>query len=143
MDVPIFFQVELDSRLHDALISTKKGNLRLLMVTATDGDGSLTSSVKELMVDVEMRVTLDDLCLVMQAASMCLFLPQKLHTALDRRQIQIQIQIVYLTQTCIFLRHKKITLIIICLYTYMSWRSSKGYVAASARPPIFKYSFNN
>ena len=25
-----------------------------------------------------------------------------------------------LTQTCIFLRHKKITLIIICLYTYMS-----------------------
>ena len=44
-----------------------------------------------------------------------------------------QIQIVYLTQTCIFLRHKKITLIIICLYTYMFWRSSKGYVAASAR----------
>ena len=31
---------------------------------------------------------------------------------------QIQIQIVYLTQTCIFLRHKKITLIIICLYMY-------------------------
>ena len=60
------------------------------------------------------------------------------------RQIQIQIQIVYLTQTCIFLRHKKkITLIIICLYMYMSWRSSKGYVAASARPPNLKYSFNN
>ena len=57
--------------------------------------------------------------------------------------IQIQIQIVYLTQTCIFLRHKKITLIIICLYMYMSWRSSKGYVAASARPPNLKYSFNN
>ena len=58
-------------------------------------------------------------------------------------QIQVQIQIIYLTQTCIFLRHKKITLIIICLYTYMSWRSSKGYVAASARPPNLKYSFNN
>ena len=56
------------------------------MVTATDGDGSLTSSVKELMVDVVMSLTLDDLCLVMQAASMCPFLPQKLHTALDRRQ---------------------------------------------------------
>ena len=86
MGVPIFFQVELDSRLHDAPVSTKKGNLRLLMVTATNGDGSLTSSVKELMVDVVMRLTLDDLCLVMQAVSMCPFLPQKLHTALDRRQ---------------------------------------------------------
>ena len=38
------------------------------MATATDGDGSLTSSVKELMVDVVMRLTLDDLCLVIQAA---------------------------------------------------------------------------
>ena len=66
--------------------STKKGNLRLLMVTATDGYGSLTSSVKELMVDVVMRLTLDDLCLVMQAASMCPFLPQKLQTALDKRR---------------------------------------------------------
>ena len=52
MGVPIFFQVELDSRLNCAPLSTKTGNLRLLMVTATDGDGSLTSSVRELMVDV-------------------------------------------------------------------------------------------
>ena len=37
------------------------------------GDGSLTSSVKELMVDVVIRLTLDDLCLVMQAASRCPF----------------------------------------------------------------------
>ena len=63
-----------------------KGNLRLLMVTATDGDSCLTLSLKELMVDVVKKLTLDDLCLVMQAASMCPFLPQKLHTALDRRQ---------------------------------------------------------
>ena len=84
MGVPIFCQVELDSRLHDAPVLTKKGNLRLLMVTARDGDGSLTSSVKELMVDVVMRLTLDYLCLVMQAASMSPFLPQKLHIALDR-----------------------------------------------------------
>ena len=87
--VPIFFQVELDSRLHDAPVSTKKGNLRLLMETATDGVGSLTSSVKELMVDVVMRLTLDDLCLVIQAASLCPFLPKKLQTALDRRQSSI------------------------------------------------------
>ena len=66
--VPIFFQVELNSRLHDASVLTKKGNLRLLMATATDGDGSLTSPVKELMVDVVMRLTLDILCLVIQAA---------------------------------------------------------------------------
>ena len=84
--VPIFFQVELDNRLHDAPVSTKKMILRLLMVTATDGDGSLTSSVKNLMVDVVMRLTLDDHCLMMQTASMCPFLLQKLHTALDRRQ---------------------------------------------------------
>ena len=56
------------------------------MAIATDKDGSLTSSVNELMVDVVMRLTLDDLCLVIQAASMCPFLPQKLPTALDRRQ---------------------------------------------------------
>ena len=49
-------------------VSTKKGSLRLLMATATDGDGSLTSSFEELMVDVVMRLILDDLCLVMQAA---------------------------------------------------------------------------
>ena len=34
----------------------------------TADDGSLTSSVKELMVDVVMRLTLDDLSLVIQAA---------------------------------------------------------------------------
>ena len=56
------------------------------MATATNGNGSLTSSVKELMVDVVMRLTLDDLCLLIQAASLCNFLPQKLQTALDRRQ---------------------------------------------------------
>ena len=57
----------------------------MLISTATEGDGSLTSSVKELMVDVVMRLTLDDLCMVIQADSMCPFLPQKLQTALDRR----------------------------------------------------------
>ena len=56
------------------------------MVTATDGDSYLTLPVNELMVDVVMRLTLDDLCLVMQAASMCHLLPQKLQTALDKRQ---------------------------------------------------------
>ena len=56
------------------------------MATATEGDGSLTSLVEELMVDVVMRLTLDDFCLVIQAASLCPFLPQKLQTALDRRQ---------------------------------------------------------
>ena len=74
--IPIFFLVELDSMLHYALVSTKKGNLRLLMATATDGEGSLTSSVEGLMVDVVMRLTLDDHCLVLQAASMCPFLPK-------------------------------------------------------------------
>ena len=38
------------------------------MATATDGDGSLKPSVKEVMVDVVMRLTLDDLCMMIQAA---------------------------------------------------------------------------
>ena len=64
--------------------------------------------------------------------------PEQL-TCIVNDLVIFQIQIVYLTQTCIFLRHKKITLIIICLYMYMSWRSSEGYVAASARPPLLGY----
>ena len=55
-------------------MSSKKRNLRLLIVIGTDDDGSLTSSDEELMVDVVIRLTLDDLYSVMQAVSMCPFL---------------------------------------------------------------------
>ena len=54
---------------------------------ADSSDGSLTSSVKELIVDVVIRLTLDDLCFGDACCfNVCLFLPQKLQTALDRRQ---------------------------------------------------------
>ena len=85
LGVPIFFHVDLDRRLQDAPVSTKNGNFRLLMVTGTDGDDVVVSS-SLLMVGFVTRLTLDDFCFVMQAASMCPFLPQNLQTGLDSLQ---------------------------------------------------------
>ena len=82
LGVPIFFHVDLNRRLQDAPVSTKNGNFRFLMVTGTDGDDVVVSS-SLLMVGFVTRLTLDDFCFVMQAVSMCPFLPQNLQTGLD------------------------------------------------------------
>ena len=85
LGVPIFFHVDLDRRLQDAPVSTKNGNFRLLMITGTGGDGVVVSS-SLLMVGFVTRLTLDNFCFVMQAASMCPFLQQNLQTGLDSLQ---------------------------------------------------------
>ena len=85
LGVSIFFHVDLDRRLQDAPVSTKNVNFRLLMVTGTDGDDVVVSS-SLLMVGFVTRLTLDDFYFVMQAASMCPFLPQNLQTGLDNLQ---------------------------------------------------------
>ena len=85
LGVPIFFHVDLDRRLQDTPVSTKNGNFRLLMVTGTDGDDVVVSS-SLLMVGFVTRLTLDDFCFVMQAASMYPFLPLILQTGLDSLQ---------------------------------------------------------
>ena len=86
LGVPIFFYVDLDRRLQDAPVSTKNGNFRLLIVTGTDGDESVVVSSSLLMVGFVARLTLDHFCFVMQADSMCPFLPQNLQTGLDSLQ---------------------------------------------------------
>ena len=66
LGVPIFFHVDLDRMLQDASVSTKNGNLRLLMVTGMDGDDVVVPS-SLLMVGFITRLTLNDFCFVMQA----------------------------------------------------------------------------
>ena len=66
--VPIFFHVDLDTRLQDAPVSTKNGKFRLLMVTGTDGDDSVVVSSSLLMVGFVTRLILEYFCFVMQAA---------------------------------------------------------------------------